>query len=1082
MDWRLGLDIGTNSIGWAVLIPNGNDHFSVKDIGVRIFSDGREPSQAGRVGDPKALTRRRARQMRRRIERVKRRKKAVAKLLKKEGFLPTSEVDRLKVDSLNPYELRACAAHDRISPFQLGRVLMHLSVRRGYKSNRKNQVGDEGLDEKRVTSVKINKLTSTLGGRTLGEFLYEMNKDSKPIRFTPDHSEFYPSRAMYIEEFARIRSIQERYYPKLDWDRLHHILFDQRPLKRPERGHCRYYPEEYRSYNAVPSAIRFRIMGDLSRLSWSTPDGSKGKLDNEHIKLLFSKLEHQKELSFDKAKGLLGLPQCAIFNLQSERFPKLKGNDTCCDLRSPERFGALWDEIPESEQDAIVELLITEDDPSVIAEALAPYSLHQESVANICAYSPRSGVSALSSKFMRQCYKLMLNEHLDYTKATERLGFHHSIDEKLEQLNELPYYGKILHESTIGANPEASEDNPEIRYGRIGNPTVHVALNQVMKLVNALIKRYGNPHEVVIEVGRELKLSKEERDAITKDQTKRKKENDRIKNEYRGLGWKDDHVTNQDIKKFKLWEELGKDSLSRCCIYCGEQISASQLVNGEAQIEHILPFSRTFDDSMGNLTVAHQTCNAKKGNRTPYEAFHAEKGKFAIESIRERAYRVFRQAKAKRFNEDAIKLYEKDDNFIARQLTDNAYIARIARDYLKAISPKVWNIPGRLTALFRAQWGFNTILGNKGEWFKNRFDHRHHAIDAVTIGLIDNTLLMKAASENSRSIKPIAPPCPVDREGLSVLVSETLVSVKPDHGIQGKLFAETALGRIKRLEWIATSALKVGQVDSIGDAKIRRSLVSLMEEMSFAKALDKVAETHERIPVFMDRFVATMQIHELTPKDIFEFHRIIDRGIENRIVEHLAAYGIHDATIKDAKELEKALRQFSEKSGIKRIRYQPKDQTPIIIKSAPFKAYMPGDYLFVDIWMINDPKRGKKRYEGVFVTRAQANQKGFVAPRPHPAAKKLMRLYKNDVIFIDEGDGSYPAVVAGYAATQNKIDIQPLHASDTISSWIKNTNPHMLNGPWKQVDGQNFISINALFQRARISQVKISIEGKIKRR
>ena len=151
MKWRLGLDLGTNSIGWSVYTLNAdNVPETLEDMGVRIFSDGRNPKSK----EPLALERRMARGQRRIIHRRKQRRRMVFRLLQKEGLFPLTREEAQPLKMMNPYELRIKALDEKLEPFELGRVLFHLSVRRGFKSNRK-----DGSREEPAENTRSEKLT-----------------------------------------------------------------------------------------------------------------------------------------------------------------------------------------------------------------------------------------------------------------------------------------------------------------------------------------------------------------------------------------------------------------------------------------------------------------------------------------------------------------------------------------------------------------------------------------------------------------------------------------------------------------------------------------------------------------------------------------------------------------------------------------------------------------------------------------------------------------------------------------------------------------------------------------------------------
>ncbi|MEN6490666.1 MAG: type II CRISPR RNA-guided endonuclease Cas9, partial [Rectinema sp.] len=170
---RFSFDIGTNSIGWAVMEPNEDDsQVKILDIGVRIFNDGREPGRSGQPGDPLNQTRRQKRALRRILERRKRRKQAMYRFLKAVGYAPENAQTHAEWVKLDPYKLRAEALERPLKPLEFGRVLMQLSARRGFKSNRKTNAKKETSEFK----DKINSLEQLLDGKTLGQFLWERKR------------------------------------------------------------------------------------------------------------------------------------------------------------------------------------------------------------------------------------------------------------------------------------------------------------------------------------------------------------------------------------------------------------------------------------------------------------------------------------------------------------------------------------------------------------------------------------------------------------------------------------------------------------------------------------------------------------------------------------------------------------------------------------------------------------------------------------------------------------------------------------------------------------------------------------------
>ena len=366
---------------------------------------------------------------------------------------------------------------------------------------------------------------------------------------------------------------------------------------------------------------------------------------------------------------------------------------------------------------------------------------------------------------------------------------------------QLPYYGRALqrHVAFAKENPRNKED----RFGKIANPTVHIGLNQLRVVVNALIRRYGRPAEVVVELARELKQSHEQKEKARKQQADNQKRNDRIRKEIAEIqGCAEDKVKPADIRKWILWEELSFDSANRHCPYSGVQISAEKLLSNEVEIEHILPFSKTLDDSLNNLTVSMRQANRIKGNRAPWQAREDfEKQGWSYDDILQRVWHM-PKAKSYRFAPDGYERWlKKDKDFLARALNDTRYFSRVAKTYMELVCPLGTRvIPGRMTALLRAKFGLNGVLGLEGE--KNRNDHRHHAVDACVIGVTDQGMLQQfaQASANTRKhgleklVENMPAPWKTYREHVQRAIEHIWVSHKPDHGHEGAMMEATAYG------------------------------------------------------------------------------------------------------------------------------------------------------------------------------------------------------------------------------------------------------------------------------------------------
>ena len=271
-------------------------------------------------------------------------------------------------------------------------------------------------------------------------------------------------------------------------------------------------------------------------------------------------------------------------------------------------------------------------------------------------------------------------------------------------------------------------------------------------MVNAIIREYGKPDAVHIEMARSVQQGRERRNEASRRMRDRENQRKAAADQIRGIG---ESVNRDSILKYLLWEQQGGD-----CIYSGKPISLQKLFGegGGVEIDHILPRSRTLDDSQVNKVVCLRSANADKGNQTPRE-WLADAKPEQYEQVCQRAGSLMRAGKIpytkyRRFIQKELEL----DKFIARQLTDTGYITKATAEYMRCLfekDHKVLGLKGQLTAELRWHWGLETILGElpdspawqeqtklrPGE--KNRADHRHHAIDAVVIALTNRSRLLQ---------------------------------------------------------------------------------------------------------------------------------------------------------------------------------------------------------------------------------------------------------------------------------------------------------------------------------------------------
>lgn len=977
---RLGLDIGTNSIGWCLI----ENDFRIIGIGVRIFADGRNPKGVSLAED-----RRIARGMRRRRDRYLRRRTVFLDTLIAYGLMPENANEARLIAAHDPYILRLRALDEPLTPHEIGRALFHLNQRRGFKSNRKADRKQNKAEEGEIAlgAQRLDAAMQAVGARTLGEFL--AGQHTKRVRMGSDNQsyDFYPQRRHLEAEFAAIWSAQSACHPALLTEdaraALHRVLFFQRPLKDQEVGYCTFAGmngvpmDERRLPKAHPLFQQRRLYEEVNQLRIVAPGAADRPLTIDERDKLIMKLRDQKKMSFRSMAKLIKLGDGERFNKESETRKDLIGDEVRAELAAAKRFGSRWSHFKLDEQVQIITQLQNEEDPQKLRDWLqASYGLDDTAIGEIANASLPEGYGRFGITATTLLLAALQVDVITYDKAAQAAGFHHSDHRTGEILNDLPYYGEIL---TREISPGKAEygDEAERRFGKITNPTVHIGLRQLQKLINELIAVYGRPDQIVVELARDLNLSEEDK----------KQHLARIKRDTdaaitRGEKLREASIPDTGANRalLKCWEALNPDNpLDRRCPYCATPISMRQLFSGEVDIDHIIPYSRSLDDSTGNKIVAHRACNREKGNKTPFEKWGHDEARWEL--ISAQAARL-NKTMQKGFAPDAAERLEKDEKFLARQLTDTQYLSRMTHRYLSYLYAdsdmgSVYVIPGRMTAMLRRRWGLNQLLPDhnyvdnaQSGAPKNRLDHRHHAIDAAVTAVTTRSLLQKISSAAKHAealeLERMVPPQPWEgfREELRQKLSGITVSHKPDHGRRkspargrdvtaGRLHMETAYGLtgetaadgktpivVHRVPFLSLKPKDIADPLCLPDFALREALRAATGQLTgkaFEQALAAFAKNH---PLFM--------------------------GIRHvRVREPLTVIPIHD------------------KTGL------------------AYKAYKGGSNARYNVWRLPD---GTWQHE--VVSTFDAHQAGHQDSRPHPAAKKILCLRQNDLVAIERNGGT----------------------------------------------------------------------------
>lgn len=902
--------------------------------------------------------------------------------------MPADEPDRKELQKLDPYELRARGLDEQLSPHELGRAIYHLARKRGFRSSRKDRGDTEREKETGKVTEAIKALEDrirTAGCRTVGEYLAQQHAERSPVRARRSSDGgyvLYLQRAMVEREFDSLWEAQRKHHPELLTDQLQRTLREtilfQRRLRPVMPGRCQFERDEYRAPLCSPLQQRFRMLQELNNLRVREGIGQRPLTLGERNAMLELLGAEAKQASFSALAKAAGLRNAKSFNLESEKRKGLKGDAVAASFADPDALGDQWFELTPEQQEGLALLVQRADQHDRLVEALLalpenlseveylarphpherefiagmaklPFKLSSAQAERIAGIVLPDDYGSLSRKALQKIIPALEADVVTYDVAVQNAGYaHHSAFHTGEIFDRLPYYGEILQGYT-SPTPTAKNDDERL-WGKIANPTVHIGLNQLRQLVNALAKRFGPPAEIIVELAREFGLSGQRRREIQREQADNQARNEEYGAELRRLGRTPTRVNRE---KLRLWEELGADdAMVRDCVYSGTQISKAMLFSDEIEMDHILPFSKSLHDGIGNKVLCTRAANRAKGNKTPFEAFGHSPSGYSWEAIEERAAHLPGR-KALLFRENALDEFLGERSFLDRHITDTAYLSRVAKQYLSYIchKDKVWVSSGRLTAMLRGRWGLNSLLSDDNR--KNRDDHRHHALDAAVVGQCSRSTIQRLATAASRAesmgenrlLAELEPPWPTFREDLGAVLNKVVVSHRPDHGTEGSLHNETNYG------------LR-GPEDKRGNPLLAHFVP--IESLSSVADLQKLA----------------------------------DANLQSRLTTLLSP-------LSSGKEVKAALLAYSQQTGIRRVQLHERLKAIAIHdrRTGAAYRYVKGDANYCyDIFELENGK-----WTGEIVTVFEANQPGFDLRRaPDVQGRRFMfRLRKDDLLALE---------------------------------------------------------------------------------
>ena len=794
----LGLDLGSASIGWAIISEensNGEVKREILGLGSRIVpyegTEGRDFEKG--TGESRNSIRTKMRTARKGYDRYQLRRKYLVQELIKHEMYPTEEVKI--IPKMQLWELRNRAVTSKISLKELGRLLLWLNQKRGYKSSR-SEANLEKKDTDYVAEVKSRHQTIKEKSLTIGQYFYQELSNNEFFRVKEN---IFPREA-YIEEFEAICKQQQKHYPDVITEKFiqkvqDEIIYYQRPLKsqkglvsicefegfwRKGKDDKEYFVGPKVAPRSSPIFQIAKVWENVNSIRIENKYGDKIELSLEEKQALFNHLDNNENLTqSDVIKILKYNKNECFFNKQIAK--GIKGNVTKTAIlkcfEEPEKYSHLLkfeysiceDKLVDRETGEILEdISLRYIDPKIENE---PYYQLWHTIYSISDMDECSRV--LQQKFSIEPDVADKLAKLDLIKG----GFGNKSVKAIRKI--LPYLmeGYVYSDAMrfAGYDHSNSLTKPEnlqrkllerlkpIPNNSLRQPIVEKILNQMVNVVNATIDKYGKPDEIRVELARELKQSKEERSDTSRFLSKRERENEQIVKKLDEFGLR---ATRNNIVKWRLYEEMDNEDkkLNAICIYCGQPISITEAIKGnDVDIEHIIPKSKLFDDSQSNKTLAHRRCNTDKGDRTAYD-FMKGKSEQALVAYVDRVNKLFTSKVIGKAKRDKLLMTEDKipQNFIDRQLRESQYIARKAREILQTICHNVWSTSGTVTAELRHLWGWDDVTMNLQfpkykelglteikEWesehgknkhskeviagWSKRDDHRHHAIDALTI-------------------------------------------------------------------------------------------------------------------------------------------------------------------------------------------------------------------------------------------------------------------------------------------------------------------------------------------------------------
>lgn len=740
--YAIGFDIGITSVGWAVVALDSEDKpYGIINMGSRVFDAAEQP----KTGASLAAPRREARSARRRLRRHQHRLERIRRLLLTENMISQAELDTLFAGKLEDiYTLRVKALDAPVSRTEFARILLHIAQRRGFRSNRKAETAKE--DGELLAAVSKNRaLMVEKGYRTVGEMLlqdplYAASKRNKGGQYIAT-----VGRDMVAEEVRAIFRAQRQLGQPFASEKLEarylDILLSQRSFdegpgegspyagSQIERmiGKCTLEDGEQRAAKATYSFEYFTLLQNINHLRLLR--GGEGSPRTPAQREALIALAHKtKELNFSHIRRELAIPADTTFNAvyykntddaeEAEKKTKFSYLKAYHQMRTA--FNKLsknhFDTLTRAQKNELGRVLSTYKTSAKIRAALLPAGLSDAEldIAETLSFSKFGHIS------VKACDKLIpfLEKGMKYDEACAAAGYDFKAHSGRERT-------QLLHPT-----PDDLAD--------ITSPVVRRAVAQTVKVLNAIIRERGcSPTFINLELAREMAQDFTERNQAKKSMDDNRARNERLMERIRTEYGKE-HPTGQDLVKLKLWEEQHGE-----CAYSQKHISIEHLFEPDyAEVDHIIPYSISFDDGYKNKILVLAEENRNKGNRLPLQYLQGKRREDFIvwvENTIRSTPKKQRLLKEKLTSED-------EKQFKERNLQDTKTMARFLLNYIgdhlafadfaAGRKKHITAVNGAVTSYMRKRWGISKIREN---------GDLHHAVDALVIACTTDGMIQQVS-------------------------------------------------------------------------------------------------------------------------------------------------------------------------------------------------------------------------------------------------------------------------------------------------------------------------------------------------